>query len=122
MSATLATEDDYIILKVKLWLQNPKHANWLLILDNLDDLESWNYKEYIPGSPNGSIVVTSRRLDLEWLESSKDMTFIKVQELHLDEALQLLLSDSRMSRAALQGRLIPFFASMVSATSLIQVQ
>ncbi len=104
MSAAPATEDSYITLMVKLWLQSQKHTRWLLILDNLDDLESWNYKEYVPDGPNGSIIVTSRRLDLEWLESSENIAFIKVQELHLDEALQLLLSDLRLSRSSLQGR------------------
>lgn len=89
---------------VKLWLRSQKHTCWLLILDNLDDLESWNYKEYVPGGPSGSIVVTSRRLDLEWFESSNNTAFIKVEELHLDEALQLLLSDLRMSSSSLQGR------------------
>lgn len=121
MSATPAPEDDYITLTVKLWLQNRKHTHWLLVLDNVDDLESWNYKEYIPGGPNGSVVLTSRRLDLEWLESSKDNVFIKVQELHIDEALQLLLSDSRMSRSALKGGLIPRVAGMLTVTSLIQI-
>ena len=116
MSATPVTEDDYIMLTVKIWLQNPKHAHWLLVLDNLDDLESWNYKEYLPGGPNGSILVTSRRLDLEWFESSKDIAFIKVQELDMDEALQLLLSDTRISRSALKGGQIPCFARKLTVT------
>ena len=104
MSVAPVTEDSYITLMVKLWLQSQEHTRWLLILDNLDDLESWNYKEYIPGGPNGSIVVTSRRLDLEWLESSQNIAFIKVQEMHLDEALHLLLSDLRTSGTSPQGR------------------
>ena len=107
VSANPETKDDLITLMVKLWLQNPKHPNWLLILDNLDDLESWNHKEYIPGGSNGSIVVTSRRLDLEWLGSSKDTTFIMVPELQVDEALELLLSGSRTSKSNLKGGLTP---------------
>ncbi len=121
VSTNPETKDDFITLMVKLWLQNPKHTNWLLILDNLDDLESWNHKEYIPGGSNGSIVVTSRRLDLEWLGSSKDTAFIKVQELQVDEALELLLSGSRMSKSNLKGGLTPCSASMLTVTFLIRV-
>ena len=113
-------EHDYVTLTVKLWLQDQKHTHWLLVLDNLDDLESWNYKEYIPGGLNGSIVLTSRRQDLEWLESGRDIAFLSVQELHSDEAVQLLLGDSRMSRLDLEGGLVPCFPSMLIVASLIK--
>ena len=120
VSANPETKEDFITVMVKLWLQNPKHSNWLLILDNLVDLESWNHKEYIPGGSNGSIVVTSRRLDLEWLGSSKDTTFINVQELQVDEALELLLSGSRMSKSNLKSRLTPCSASILTVFFLIR--
>lgn len=98
---------------VKLWLQDTRHPHWLLIMDNLEDLESWNYKEYIPGGSIGSIILTSRRLDLEWTENSTDAVYLKLQEMHQDEVLDLLFSEPKISRICLQGRYMSCFADML---------
>ena len=115
-------EDGYITLMVKVWLQSQKHTQWLLILDNLDDLESWNYKEYMPGGPSGSIVVTSRRQDLELFENGSNIATIRVQELHSDEALQLLVNDLPISELLLKGALVPCVATMLTGRNLIHFQ
>ena len=115
------TNDGYITLMVKAWLRSQKHTHWLLILDDLDDLESWNCKEYMPGGPSGSIVVTSRRLDLDWFEKGNNIVCIRVQELHSDEALRLLVNDLRISGSLLKGGLV-LCLTMLTGNKLIHFQ
>ncbi|KAK6337052.1 hypothetical protein TWF718_009838 [Orbilia javanica] len=43
------------------WLQVAGNNKWLLIFDNLDDLETFDAKKYIPNHGRGAILITSRR-------------------------------------------------------------
>ena len=36
---------------------------WLLVIDNLDDLESFDLGDYIPPCCHGTVIITSRRPD-----------------------------------------------------------
>jgi hypothetical protein len=46
------------------WLVNNKNRNWLLIIDNVNDLKSFDFRLFFPSTHNRNIIVTSRRLDL----------------------------------------------------------
>ena len=52
---------------VKCWLSLPKSTRWLLIFDNVDDLESFRIDSFFPGTCNGSIIITSRRQEVSRL-------------------------------------------------------
>ncbi|KAK6358351.1 hypothetical protein TWF730_007695 [Orbilia blumenaviensis] len=43
------------------WLQLPGNDAWLLIFDNMDDLDITDLQDYLPSHGNGTILITSRR-------------------------------------------------------------
>ncbi|KAK6334266.1 hypothetical protein TWF730_003480 [Orbilia blumenaviensis] len=67
------------------WLQLPGKNRWLLIFDNVDDLETFNIEEYLPNQGNGAIFITSRRpefsqgakqVSLDGLDSKSAVTLL----------------------------------------------
>ncbi|RAO68141.1 uncharacterized protein BHQ10_004153 [Talaromyces amestolkiae] len=89
-------------------LSNPDYGNWLMILDNLDDLTvlkaafsetdsppaqrraDYSISHYIPRSANGSILITSRSMSIVLEMTNSASALIHVQDMNTDEA-QLLL-------------------------------
>lgn len=68
------------------WMgENP---NWLLIFDNLDDIESFQVPAYFPPEPKGMTIITSRRR-----EALTDLRThsIEIQGLAEEDAIRLLL-------------------------------
>lgn len=51
---------DTAIEAVKTWFVDNIEGDWLLIIDNADDLESVNIQEYIPPTKKGHIILTSQ--------------------------------------------------------------
>ncbi|KAK6356063.1 hypothetical protein TWF718_000437 [Orbilia javanica] len=67
------------------WLQLPGNSRWLLIFDNLDDLETFSVEEYLPNQGSGAILITSRRpecsqsterVDLDGLDSKSAVALL----------------------------------------------
>lgn len=51
-----------VVEAVKSWLAAPQNADWLLIFDNVDDLDSFNIGDFLPTTvANGNILITTRR-------------------------------------------------------------
>lgn len=67
------------------WLSYDQNWRWLIVFDNLDDPESFDVRKYVPPTAWGSIIITSRRLDLAPIWDA-----IEVEEMDEDEALELL--------------------------------
>lgn len=44
---------------VQQWLASSKNKDWLMVLDSLDDLESFDCRDLVPQCNHGNIVVTS---------------------------------------------------------------
>lgn len=59
------------------WLTLPGNDNWLVIYDNVDDLETFDIRTFFPHSSCGNIIVTSRRLELTTLYQSIGMFGMK---------------------------------------------
>jgi hypothetical protein len=74
-----------IVDAVKGWFLESGNHNWLLVFDNLDDLESFQIRNYIPHGQWGSILLTSRRP-----ESGITWPNITVGEMNETESLELL--------------------------------
>ncbi len=49
-----------IVSAVKEWLCRDGNDRWLLVFDNVDDLESFNIRDFIPETRLGYIIMTSR--------------------------------------------------------------
>jgi uncharacterized protein YjiS (DUF1127 family) len=50
-----------IVNAVKHWLAKKENRDWLLLLDNADDLENIGMSDFIPSSGTGTVIMTSRR-------------------------------------------------------------
>ena len=50
-----------VVKAVKKWFTASENANWLLVFDNLYDLESFDFDDYIPPCGHGTVIITSRR-------------------------------------------------------------
>jgi tetratricopeptide (TPR) repeat protein len=77
-----AQEQEIIVQAVKTWLQT--HRNWLLILDNADDLEL--LPPFLPPTPGGHILLTTRAWDMQRLA-----TRLEVETLVDERGVELLL-------------------------------
>lgn len=53
-----------IVEAVKEWLCCKKNDHWLLVLDNVDSLESFNIAGFLPETRSGNIIMTSRCKDV----------------------------------------------------------
>ncbi|KAJ6264629.1 hypothetical protein Dda_0778 [Drechslerella dactyloides] len=84
------------------WLRMPSNSGWLLILDNADDLETFDIAEYLPNQGSGAILITSRRPEFSWSANQADLdgldaattweiSFSKVEEQDKEAALLLLV-------------------------------
>ena len=49
-----------IVEAVKEWLCCKGNDHWLLIFDNVDDLETFNLADFVPETQSGNIIMTSR--------------------------------------------------------------
>ncbi len=75
------------------WFGQPGNTQWLLIYDNVDrdasdevqDQEAYDIRKYFPNSDHGSIIVTTRRLQLRHLGDD-----LKVTTMTTDEGMDLL--------------------------------
>ena len=69
---------DVVIGDVKKWLRLPQNNRWLMVFDNVDrefdatdpDSDSYDINKYIPSADHGSILITTRLLQLEKLGGS----------------------------------------------------
>ncbi|KAI0546757.1 hypothetical protein F4679DRAFT_556899 [Xylaria curta] len=78
---------------MKKWFGEEQNKEWLLVFDNLDDLEAVHITDYIPRTTGGSILITSRRRGF-----SSYGTPIEVPEMKVEEGLQFLASISGLRR------------------------
>ncbi|CAM1509404.1 Fc.00g031430.m01.CDS01 [Cosmosporella sp. VM-42] len=85
-----------VVEALKRWLCAPNNTEWLLIFDNVDDLDSFNISDFFPeDSGRGHITVTSRRPECgHWGEVLELEVFREV------DSLDLLLRSSK-SRGSL---------------------
>ena len=77
-----AQEQDILVEAVKDWLQT--HRNWLLILDNADEPDL--LPPFLPPTPGGHILITTRAADLQNLALR-----LEVEELTNEQGATLLL-------------------------------
>ena len=93
--------------RVLEWFGQPGNTQWLLIYDNVDrdasdevhDPEAYDIRKYFPNSDHGSIIITTRRLQLRNLGDG-----VKVNTMTTEEGMELLrntLGDSRHGKSIL---------------------
>ena len=60
-SVAQPSEAQEVVEAVRQWFTALENTNWLLVLDNLDDLQSFDIDDYIPSCGHGTVIITSRR-------------------------------------------------------------
>ncbi|KAL4780654.1 hypothetical protein BJX76DRAFT_364136 [Aspergillus varians] len=74
--------------EVARWLETT-HRPWLIIIDNMDDLDIWTAQHhYLPKTSNGSIVVTTRNRKLA--VNAAGSAVYEVPAMNMDDAKELL--------------------------------
>ncbi|KAF5632700.1 eukaryotic translation initiation factor 3 [Fusarium sp. NRRL 52700] len=89
-SASPSDASDKSLRKMFLtWLSSNGNCGWLMIIDNVDDLDSFDFRDWLPSTLCGSIIITSRRRDLaiHW-------NFIEVDGMTINESIKLLNESS----------------------------
>lgn len=76
---------DRVVSACLQWLDREGNTNWLVVFDNVDDLESFHVSDFFPKKKQGSIIVTSRRPECGRLGEGQ-----KVQTMELEESISLL--------------------------------
>lgn len=79
-----------IVDAVKRWYSRKENQNWLLVLDNVDDLESFDIRSFIPTTPHGKILMTSRRKECTRFGRGLD-----IGEMLVREGICLLFTSTR---------------------------
>jgi len=82
--------ENRVVLEVLKWFRQAsgKEANWLVIIDNADDI-TWGIESLIPRGAKGSIIITSRNVDFTKLLTNVES--LAVGNMEVEEAISLLL-------------------------------
>lgn len=76
-----------VVEAVKDWFSSPNNTGWLVIFDNVDDLDSFNIGEFFPtAAVNGKILITTRRR--ECTRFGEELELDVMQKLESIELLQ----------------------------------
>ncbi|KAF8467876.1 hypothetical protein BDZ91DRAFT_782512 [Kalaharituber pfeilii] len=75
---------------VKDLLTVKNNTEWLLVFDNLYNVESFNINDYIPSSAHGAVIITSRRC-----ESMQGRMGLEVQQKDNREEVELLFNSAK---------------------------
>lgn len=74
---------------VQQWLASSKNKGWLMVLDSLDDLDSFDCRDLVPQCSHGTIVVTST---LSYTMDILGFQGLEISGLDLDHGCEMLLS------------------------------
>ncbi|KAF8458729.1 P-loop containing nucleoside triphosphate hydrolase protein [Kalaharituber pfeilii] len=81
------SEEQQVVTAVKNWFAAKHNTKWLLVFDNLDDLESF---ESIPQLAHGTVIITSRRR-----ERVQGRRCLEVKQMDNSEAQKLLFNSAK---------------------------
>ena len=88
---------EIIVPAITAWFAADDNSQWLLIIDNYDDLRNVNIYDFLPPNSLGSVLITSRSRDTCCVGEA-----IEVQEVTEDEALEILRKSAHMNMASFQ--------------------
>ena len=81
-------------------LEQDRNDRWLLILDNVDDLEKFRIDEFLPKTPARRVIITTRSTDAIRLGYA-----IEVDGVEEDEGVLILLNSARLRVPTTSGKL-----------------
>jgi hypothetical protein len=69
-----------VVSAVREWLNRSGNTSWLLVYDNVDDLETFRISNFFPNSMFGNIILTSRRPECSRLGEGWELNVMQEQE------------------------------------------
>lgn len=107
---------DRIVSACLQWLDREGNADWLLVFDNVDDLESFRIADFFPARMQGIVIITSRRPECGKLGEGW-----RVQTMKLRESISLLSkSYGRAIKESDNGKPSGYVCSFASLPSLFK--
>ena len=88
-----------LVEAAKYWLQSQGNDSWLVVYDNVDDLESFNISDFLPGASHGSILLTSRRT-----ECRRFGTGVALDTMGQDESLSLFATSLGRAKEVMSSK------------------
>ena len=90
-----------VIQLVAGWLANENNGRWLMIIDNMDDLDTLHAEvgssedmvsiaNMVPQSRNGAVLITSRNIDVVREMVGREQDIVRVGQMEKGEAAELL--------------------------------
>lgn len=76
---------DIALEAVKSWLGAEGNPNWLIVVDNYDDLENVNILRFLPNTSTGNLIITSRKRSAARLGEG-----IEVDAIEKEEGIELI--------------------------------
>lgn len=99
----LSDKPGLVLEAVKQWFSQKENQHWLLVLDNVDDLTSFNIRDFIPMASHGTVLMTSRRKECISLGKGLEVEVMSEPEgVHLllkSAVLDITNSDTEQSQA-----------------------
>lgn len=86
---------------VQGWLSSSKNQGWLMVLDSLDDLDSFDYRKFVPQCNHGSIIVTST---LSHIMGEFGLQGVEISGLDLVHGCEMLLSGAGVDASLDRGK------------------
>ena len=86
-----------VVNAIKSWFSAEDNNQWLLIIDNYDDVKNVNIYGFLHPSSSGTILITSRSRDIRHI--GKELEVQKVTE---DEALEILRRSAHRDMSSFQ--------------------
>lgn len=80
-----------VLEAVKQWFSQKENQHWLLVLDNVDELTSFDINDFIPTASHGTVLITSRRKECIRLGKG-----LEIGEMLEPEAVLLLLKSAEL--------------------------
>ncbi|KAF8469702.1 P-loop containing nucleoside triphosphate hydrolase protein [Kalaharituber pfeilii] len=85
------SEEQHVVNAVHEWLSIKNNTKWLLIFDNVDNVESFNINDYLPPSAHGTVIITSRRK-----ETIQRRRFLMVKQMDNSEVEELIFKIAKL--------------------------
>ena len=89
-----STDLDKIVAAVPKWLSQDGNDQWLLVFDNVDDLNVVNEGKHFPKGSSGTIIITSQR----WETANSGTGSFEVCGMDPNDALDFLIKQSQLPR------------------------
>jgi len=93
---------------VKEWLGAQHNEQWLLVLDNYDDVDAVNIHRILPTCDNGNVIITSRKSNLQALGKKVLVDEINEQSGTVLPAVQVRTSPDWNRPSSVQSSLLKF--------------